>query len=121
MARNPRVQLSLTEKQHSRIETYQRKNEFSSLTDAAKDLIEFALTIKERAADSSLKTTREIMEEILATQYQQEKLTKQMYMATFNPDLRVAKENVAIVNAKFHQFDEESRERSSVFIRGNNK
>ncbi|WP_340642484.1 hypothetical protein [Photobacterium damselae] len=118
MARNPRIQLPFSEQLYSRLESYQKNNQFSTLTDATKDLIEFALSIKERMNDSSTRSTREILEEILATQYTQEKLTKQMYMAAFDPNIRVPSDIAAMVNVKFDKFGEESKEKSHKFIIG---
>ncbi|MGR5187333.1 hypothetical protein, partial [Photobacterium damselae] len=118
MARNPRIQLPFTEQLYSRLESYQKHNQFSTLTDATKDLIEFALAIKERMNDSSSKSTREILEEVLAVQYLQEKLSKQMYMAAFDPTIRVQRETADIVNEKFNKFSEEAKEKSNKFISG---
>ncbi|HIF9334043.1 TPA: hypothetical protein ACX6RM_002303 [Photobacterium damselae] len=118
MARNPRIQLPFSDQLYSRLENYQKNNQFSTLTDATKDLIEFALSIKERMNDSSTRSTREILEEILATQYTQEKLTKQMYMAAFDPNIRVPSDIAAMVNVKFDKFGEESKEKSHKFIIG---
>ncbi|GEK15899.1 hypothetical protein [Aliivibrio fischeri] len=108
MARNPVIQVSSSPQLYSRIETYQNKMGASSLADACRDLLEFALLIKEQAeSNNEARTNRELMEQILLKQYSNEQLIKKVYMNTWDENktftstmVDMMKENVANANGK---------------------
>ena len=80
MARNPVIQISSSPSLYSQVEAYQNKIGASSLADAGRELLEFALLIKERAGqDDDSRTNRELMEQILLKQYSNEQLMKKTY------------------------------------------
>ena len=108
MARNPRIQLPFSESFYKRIENYKRENEFDSITDAARDLIEFALAIKERTANDDSRTTRELMEEMLAKEYQNEATLNQLYLYIYDKDKQFEQGFVDITIAKLKGLKEKS-------------
>ena len=118
MASNPVLRFVANQELKLRVDKYQVSEGLANQSEALRSLVEFALLIKERTKENQDKTTREILEEILANQYQLEKMNKQMYLATYNPDLRVSKETGDVVNKKFASIDEWAKEKAQLFITG---
>ena len=106
MARNPVIQISSSPSLYNQVEAYQNKIGASSLADAGRELLEFALLIKERTSeDDDSRTNRELMEQILLKQYSNEQLIKKVYMNTWDENktfnstmVEIMKENVANSN-----------------------
>lgn len=86
MARSPIIQITLTPTLLKKIEAYREKISAPFLADAGRDLIEFALLIKEKSEDDDSRTNRELMEEILLKQYRNEQLNKQVFMHSWDED-----------------------------------
>lgn len=67
-----------------RIKKYKEaNNSISSMAHAGRELIEFALMIKERTDDDDSRSNRELMEEILRKQFTNEELIKKSYATVY--------------------------------------
>ena len=84
--RNPRIQIPCTTSFYKRVEQYQADNNLSSIAEAGRELIEFALIIKERADKNTGRSNRELLEEMLAKEYQNESTLNQIYMQVSDID-----------------------------------
>ena len=68
-------------------------------------MVEFALNIKERVADNDSRTTREMLEELLVKEYQNEKTINQLYLFLLEPNKKFSSDHVNTVreNLKSHK------------------
>lgn len=105
MASNPVLRFVGTEALEARIEKYQASGSFKNKSEALRDLVEFALSIKERVTDNDSRTTREMLEELLVKEYQNEKTINQLYLFLLEPERQFTPEKVNIVreNLKSHK------------------
>ncbi|HIF9126657.1 TPA: hypothetical protein ACX6QF_003947 [Photobacterium damselae] len=105
MASNPVLRFVGTETLETRIEKYQAAGSFKNKSEALRDLVEFALNIKERVADNDSRTTREMLEELLIKEYQNEKTINQLYLFLLEPNKQFSSEhvNTARDNLKSHK------------------
>ncbi|MBE8574123.1 hypothetical protein [Vibrio sp. OPT18] len=79
MARNPVVHIPISKSVHQRMENYKNKIEASTMAEVGRELLEFALLIKERSEEADSRTNRELMEEILLKLCVNEELAKNNY------------------------------------------
>jgi hypothetical protein len=80
MARNPIIHIPTPLSLNKRLEDYKNKTGASTMAEVGRELLEFALLIKERAGqDDDSRTNRELMEQILLNQYSNEQLMKKTY------------------------------------------
>ncbi|GEK15887.1 hypothetical protein [Aliivibrio fischeri] len=80
MARNPIIHIPTPLSLNKRLEDYKKKTGASTMAEVGRELLEFALLIKERAGqDDDSRTNRELMEQILLNQYCNEQLMKKTY------------------------------------------
>ena len=80
MARNPIIHIPTPLSLNKRLEDYKNKIGASTMAEVGRELLEFALLIKERAGqDDDSRTNRELMEQILLKQYSNEQLMKKTY------------------------------------------
>ncbi|MGR6831115.1 hypothetical protein [Aliivibrio wodanis] len=108
MARNPIIHIPTPLSLNKRLEDYKNKTGASTMAEVGRELLEFALLIKERAGqDDDSRTNRELMEQILLKQYSNEQLIKKVYMNTWDENktfnstmVEMMKENVANSNGK---------------------
>ena len=108
MARNPIIHIPTPLSLNKRLEDYKNKIGASTMAEVGRELLEFALLIKERAGqDDDSRTNRELMEQILLKQYSNEQLIKKVYMNTWDENktfnstmVEMMKENVANSNGK---------------------
>jgi hypothetical protein len=116
MKKNNKVQVLCSSQLYDRLDAERERTQASSLADVGRDLWEFALAIKERLGESKTKSNREILEEVLLSQYQLESLIKQMYVAGYNPTLQV--ESVILEKAKsnFKNIEKNAKEKTMQFI-----
>lgn len=107
MARKTVIQIPTPPSLYTKIETYKIKTGSISMADSCRELLEFALLIKEKSEDNDSRTNRELMEEILLLQHCNLQLNKQLYMNTWDENKKfssvivdVMKRNVARLNEK---------------------
>ena len=108
MARNPIIHIPTPLSLNKRLEDYKNKIGASTMAEVGRELLEFALLIKERAGqDDDSRTNRELMAQILLKQYSNEQLIKKVYMNTWDENktfnstmVEMMKENVANSNGK---------------------
>ncbi|MGR5333687.1 hypothetical protein [Photobacterium damselae] len=105
MARTPRLQIPITDSLYKELEEYKIENNETSVPMAAKSLIEFALLIKKKSKESAGRTTRELLEEILLKEYQNEKTINQLYLFHLDPSQSFSSEHIdrVRVNLKSHK------------------
>lgn len=105
MARTPRLQIPITDSLYKELENYKLENNEQSIPMAAKNLIEFALLIKNRSKESAGRTTRELLEEILLKEYQNEKTINQLYLFHLDPSKSFSSDHIerVRVNLKSHK------------------
>lgn len=111
MASNPVLRFVGTDALEKRIEKYQASGPFKNKSEALRDLVEFALNIKERVADNDSRTTREMLEELLVKEYQNEKTINQLYLFLLEPNKQFSSEHINKVkeNLKSHKENAISR------------
>lgn len=107
MARNPIIQVTCPPSLYQRLETYKNKTPHASMSDVGRELLEFALLIKERTDDSEARTNRELMEEILLKLCVNEEMLKNNYAHVFQDGkswnstlVEMMKEDVSRANLK---------------------
>ena len=84
MTKKNSLQISCDTILYERIEKYKEgKSSIASMAHAGRELIEFALMIKERTDGDDSRTNRELMEEILLKQYTNEELIKKTYLTCY--------------------------------------
>lgn len=79
MARNPIIQVTCPPSLYTRLENYRNKTPHASMSDIGRELLDFALLIKERSEEADSRTNRELMEQMLLKQYENEQLIKKIY------------------------------------------
>lgn len=83
MAKTNTLQVPCDPLLYERVEKYKKGNRsIGSMAQAGRELIEFALMIKEGSDDNS-RTNRELLEAILLKQYTNEELIKKTYLTCY--------------------------------------
>ncbi len=107
MARSPIVHVPVSVSLYKRLENYKNKTESSTMAEVGRELLEFALLIKERADESDARTNRELMEEILLKLCVNEEMLKNNYAHVFQDGkswnstlVEMMKEDVSRANLK---------------------
>ncbi|KJF97442.1 hypothetical protein [Photobacterium leiognathi] len=116
MARNPRIQVPFSDALYQRIENYKIANGVATITDAARELIEFALVIKERTLNDDSRTTRELLEELLAKEYQNETTINQIYLHTVDLNKKIEYSQIVFTKEKLKSFKQKAMEKRDRFL-----
>lgn len=104
---------------YKRLEAEKERTRASSLSDTGRELLDFALTIRERANSDSSRTVKEILEEILMKEYQNETTINQIFLQVLDLENKVSSSKVDIVKSKLKSHKEDAKVRTDKFI--NNK
>jgi hypothetical protein len=116
MARNPILQIPCSISLHEKVENYKNQNSHTSTAEAGRELIEFALAIKERTQNDDSRTTRELLEEILAKEYQNETTLNRVYMHVFDLNKTNEPSHVAKVKNNLKGYKEIAINRLQKFL-----
>lgn len=77
-----------------------------------------SLPIKERASEDKSRTVKEMLEEILMKEYQNETTINQIFLQVLDPNNRIESSKVDIVKNKLKSYKEEAQVRAEQFIDG---
>ncbi|HIF9118450.1 TPA: hypothetical protein ACX6PG_002594 [Photobacterium damselae] len=118
MASKNRVQVMCDDTLYKRLEAEKERTQASSISDVGRELWNFALTIKERANEDKSRTVKEMLEEILMKEYQNETTINQIFLQVLDSNNKIDPSKVDIVKNKLKSYKEEAQERVEKFIDG---
>ncbi|MGR5367934.1 hypothetical protein [Photobacterium damselae] len=118
MASKNRVQVMCDDTLYKRLEAEKERTQAPSISDVGRELWNFALTIKERASEDKSRTVKEMLEEILMKEYQNETTINQIFLQVLDPNNRIESSKVDIVKNKLKSYKEEAQVRTEQFIDG---
>ncbi len=117
MASKNRIQVMCDDNLYKRLKAEKERTKASSLSDTGRELLDFALTIRERANDDKSRTVKEILEEILMKEYQNETTINQIFLQVLDLDNKVSSSKVDMVKAKLKNHKEEAKIRTDKFMK----
>ncbi len=103
---------------YKRLEAEKERTQASSISDVGRELWNFALTIKERASEDKSRTMKEMLEEILMKEYQNETTINQIFLQVLDQNNKVNPSKVDMVKNKLKSYKEEAQERVGKFLGG---
>lgn len=116
MAKNNKIQVLCSAPLYERLEKEKERVGADSMSDVGRELWEFALAIKERTANDDSRTTRELLEELLIKEYQNETTLNQIYLNTVEPNNKPEQSKVDFTKEKLKSFKQKAIERVEKYL-----
>ena len=116
MANKNRVQVMCDDALYKRLEAEKERTQASSISDVGRELWNFALIIRERANENKSRTVKEMLEEILMKEYQNETTINQIFLQVLEPNNNIDPSKIDIVKSKLKSYKEDAQVRTEKFI-----
>ena len=117
MAKKSTLQIPCDTILYDRIEKYKEgKRSIASMAQAGRELIEFALMIKERTDGDDSRTNRELMEEALLQLYKNEEAMKRLHLHSFEDGKVFSSGQVELVRDEIKLYDAKGTQKFDAYM-----